>query len=208
MSLTDTSLSSIGFNNLKGGSYGFNQQTGDAALGFTTNLAFFCQILTIISFCIFGSMAGYKMMNDSKTYTKSVTGDIVEIRCKEVRKSSGRRRSSVTTTDYECQNKIRYTVNGTTYTSLINSKHEFNQKLKMGETRKKTIFYNPANPREIIDVVPSENSGMSVISSTILCTALCLFLLNLCYKSLGCKAYLAFDFMFGSKGSGFFSDDY
>ena len=50
MSLTDTSLSSIGFNNLKGGSYGFNQQTGDAALGFTTNLAFFCQILTIISF--------------------------------------------------------------------------------------------------------------------------------------------------------------
>ena len=208
MSLTDTSLSSIGFNNLKGGNYGFNQQTGDAALGFTTNLAFFCQILSIIGFCIFGSMAGYKMINDSKTYTQSVKGSIVDIRCKEIRKSSGRRRSSITTTEYECQNKIKYVVNGVTYTSTINTTHDFNQKLEKGETRSKTIYYNPANPTDIIEVVPNENSGMSVLSSTILCTALCLFLLNLCYKSIGCKAYMAFDFMFGSSGYGFLSDDY
>lgn len=208
MSITDTSLSSIGFNNLKGGSYGFNQQTGDAALGFTTNLAFFCQILTIIGFCMFGSMAGYKMIDDSKTYTKSVSGDIVNIRCKEIRKNSGSRRSSTTTTEYECQNKIKYNINGSTYTSSINTQHDFDQKLKKGETRKKTIYYNPANPTDIIEVVPTENSGMSVLACTILCTVLCLFLLNLCYKSIGCKAYMAFDFMFGSSRSGILSDDY
>ena len=208
MSLTDTSLSSIGFNNLKGGNYGFNQQTGDAALGFTTNLAFFCQLLTIIGFCIFGSMAGYKMIDDSKKYTESASGSIVEINCKEKKERSGGRRSSVTTTQYECQNKIKYKVNGKMYTSYINTNHDFDQKLDLGETRKKIIYYNPSNPTDIMEVVPTKNSGMSVLSSTVVCTILCLFLLNLCYKSLGCKAYLAFDFMFGSKGSGFFSDDY
>jgi hypothetical protein len=195
--MSETSLSSIGFNNMNGGTYGFNKETGDAALGFTTNLAFFCQLISLIGFCIFGTLMGRQMIKDSKKYTEKIEATITDINCKEKRESQGDRRSSVTYTKYECENTLNYKLGNKVYKNRLITEHDFDQELDKDEVRQKNIYYDPNNPEDIIEKVPNREMGMGVIFCTVLCFSLCLYFLNLCYKSLGCRAYMAFDFVFG-----------
>jgi len=124
---------------------------------------------------------------------------------------------------YKCTENFRYEINGKIYESKMDRSYDHDKTKAIKEIKKdlnktssvpkvidnndysvdlgdnhsyseKEIYYNPENPNEYSVNKIEKGSGLSIVFSTLCCGIFCLIFLYYCYKDLGCRGFIAFNF--------------